>query len=218
MKEEMNMLKQNKGKLLITTLITLIPMLMGIVLWERLPDPVVTHFGVNNEPDGWSPRWFAVFGIPCILAGLHVLCLIFASLDPKQKNIGKKPLGVLFWTVPSVSLVACTLTYAVSLGVDVNVGFIVTLLVGVIFIVFGNQLPRAKQNYTFGMRLPWTLEDEQNWNRTNRVAGWCMFLAGIVIVATSFWNSPWILLGAFGFEMVVPVIYSYVVYRRGSRE
>lgn len=211
------MLKENKWKLLVTTGIALLPMLIGIILWERLPDVVPTHFGAGNEPDGWSSKWFAVFGIPGILAGLHLFGLTVTSLDPKHKNIGRKPIGLLFWIIPSVSLVACTLTYAVAIGVRVNIGFVITLLLGLLFIVLGNQLPRAKQNYTFGVRLPWTLDDEQNWSRTNRVAGYCMVFAGAVIAATSFWSNLWIMLGVIGLAALTPVVYSYALYRRGKR-
>lgn len=212
------MIKENKWKLLVTTLVALVPVLVGIMLWDRLPDTVAIHFGAGNEPNGWSPKWFAVFGLPGMLAVLHVFSLFVVSLDPKQKNIGKKPMGVLFWTIPTVSLVACTLTYAVALGVNVNIGFAVTLLVGVVFIVLGNQFPRAKQNYSFGIKLPWTLDDEQNWSRTNRVAGWCMVFSGIVIVVTSFWGSVWVLLGMIVFAVAVPVICSLVEYRRGREK
>lgn len=212
------MIKENKWKLLVTTLVALVPVLVGIMLWDRLPDTVAIHFGAGNEPNGWSPKWFAVFGLPGMLAVLHVFSLFVVSLDPKQKNIGKKPMGVLFWTIPTVSLVACTLTHAVALGVNVNIGFIVTLLVGMVFIVLGNQLPRAKQNYSFGIKLPWTLDDEQNWSRTNRVAGWCMVFSGIVIVATSFWGSVWVLFGMIVFAVVVPMVCSLVEYRRGREK
>lgn len=212
------MLRENKWKLLVTTLIALIPMLVGVILWDRLPDTVATHFNVSNEPDGWSSKWFAVFGLPGMLAGLHLFCLAITSADPKHKNIGKKPIGILFWIIPCVSLVACTLTYAISLGVRVNIGCVITLLLGVLFVVLGNQLPRARLNYTFGVRLPWTLHDEQNWNRTSRFAGWCLALGGVVLIATSFWANPWIVFAVVALIAAAPIVYSYVDYVRGKKE
>ena len=63
------MLKANKKTLIIASIITVLPILIGIMLWNRLPDPMATHFGMDNEADGFSSKAFAVFGIPlCLLA------------------------------------------------------------------------------------------------------------------------------------------------------
>ena len=152
------MLKENKWKILITTLIVLLPILVGCILWDRLPDTIATHFGVDNEPNGWNSKTFAVFGLPGVMAALHLFCLIATSVDPKQKNIGKKALGIVFWIMPATSLIMCTMTYAVALGVQVDVGFVAILFIGLLLIVLGNRMPKAKQNYSFGIKTPWALD------------------------------------------------------------
>ena len=58
----------------ITTLITLLPIVLGIALYDRLPEVVATHWNIHNRPDGWSSRAMAVFGIPCIMAALNLVC------------------------------------------------------------------------------------------------------------------------------------------------
>ena len=208
------MLKQHKWKILVTTLIALAPMLIGCILWDRLPNTIATHFGVNNEPNGWSSKGFAVFGLPGLIAALHLLCLIATAVDPKQKNIGKKPLGIVFWICPVLSVLMCTITYAIALGYQVDVGFFVLLFLGMLLIVLGNMMPKAKQNYSFGIKTPWALDDPENWSRSNRVGGFCMVLAGVVVMLTSFLKNPWILLPAMILGAVVPMGYSYVYYRR----
>lgn len=207
------MLRQNKLKILLSSLITLIPMLMGCILWNRLPDTVATHFDTSNAANGWSSKPFAVFGIPVIMVGLHLLCLFLTSVDPKYKNIGKKPLGIVFWIIPTITLVMYSVIYGIALGIALDVGFVCCLLIGVLFIVLGNVLPKARQNYTFGIKVPWTLNDTENWNRTHRLAGWCMVLAGIIITATSFWHNPWVLIGVLAAAVVIPIIYSYTYHK-----
>ena len=212
------MLKENKWKILITTLIVLLPILVGCILWDRLPDTIATHFGVDNEPNGWNSKTFAVFGLPGVMAALHLFCLIATSVDPKQKNIGKKALGIVFWIMPATSLIMCTMTYAVALGVQVDVGFVAILFIGLLLIVLGNRMPKAKQNYSFGIKTPWALDDPENWSRSNRVGGFCMVIAGVVLVLTSFLKNLWILFPAFILGGVVPMVYSYVYYCRHKKQ
>lgn len=212
------MLKQYKWKIVITTLIILLPMLAGCILWDRLPDTIATHFGVDNEPNGFSSKAFAVFGLPGFLAVLHLICLIATSVDPKQKNIGKKALGIVFWICPVLSLLMCTVTYAIALGYRVDIGFVVSLFLGLLLIVLGNVMPKAKQNYSFGIKTPWALDDPENWSRSNRVGGFCMVIAGVVVVLTSFLKNPWILFPAIILGAVVPMVYSYVYYRRHKEQ
>ncbi len=212
------MIKENKLKTVITTLITLLPCLVGIIIWNRLPETVATHFGVNNEANGWSSRPFTVFAIPLFLAALHLLCLFITSADPKSKNIGDKSKKIIFWIIPLTSVVVFTAIYANALGVKLDVGMICILFIGVLYLVLGNFLPKAKQNYTFGVRLPWTLADEENWNRTHRVAGFCMVISGILIIMTSFLRNFIIFIILTALAAAIPIIYSYVYYKKHKNE
>lgn len=69
-----------------------------------------------------------------------------------------------------------------------------------------------------GIKTPWALDDPENWSRSNRVGGFCMVLAGVVLVLTSFLKSLWILFPAFILGGVVPMVYSYVYYRRHKKQ
>lgn len=212
------MWKTNRWMILATALVILLPMLIGIVLWDRLPQSIAVHFGTDNAPDGWASKAFAVFGLPGILLGLHLLCLTVTAADPRRKNVGKKPLWLLFWLIPILSLVVCPATYAIALGVKLNMGTVCSLLLGLLFLVLGNLLPKVKQNYTFGIKLPWTLYDPENWSRTHRFGGWCMVLAGIVLLAAAPWPTPWVMLPAILAAALAPMVYSYVFYRRHRKE
>lgn len=212
------MMKQNKWKIIITSLIILVPMFIGCILWEKLPDTMATHFDSHNVANGWSSKAFTVFGLSLFLLGIHLVCLFVTSADPKYKNIGEKPLGIVFWIVPGISLVAYAAIYANAFGVKMDSMFIVQIFAGVLIMVIGNILPKVRQNHVFGVRLPWTLDDEDNWRRTNRLAGWCMVAAGIVMIATSFLNIVWVLITVMIPACVIPIVYSYMLFRKKAKE
>ena len=207
-------MKINKKLLVITTIIILLPIIIGLLFWEQLPAEIATHWGTDNQPNGWSSKPMAVFGIPAVIAALHVFCLIVTYADPKKSNIGKKAIGIVYWILPVTSLLVMGSTYAYALGMKVNIGMICCLLMGIIFIALGNYLPKAKQNFTFGYKLPWTLYSEENWNKTHRLAGWLMVICGFAFLINAFIFSEWV----FGFCIVAaiaPIIYSYVLYKKG---
>lgn len=208
------MLKQNKWKLLATSLITLLPALIGVFLWPRLPEQMVTRFGVDGTAEGWSSKAFAVFGLPLILLAAHLFCILVTSVDPKIENIGRKPLNLIFWIIPVVSLVVNAALYAYTLEITIRISTICSVLIGVLQIVLGNILPKIQQNYSFGLKLPWTLDDPENWNRTHRLAGWCMVLSGVVLTASALWSNSWVILGVVVLSAIVPSFYSFAYYLR----
>ncbi len=207
-------MKINKKLLVITTIIILLPIAVGLIFWEQLPETMATHWGTENEPNGWTSKAFTVFGIPAVIAALHVICLAVTYADPKRSNIGQKAIGIVYWILPATALLVMGSTYAYALGMSVNIGMICCLLMGVIFIALGNYLPKARLNYTFGYKIPWTLNSEENWNRTHRLAGWLMVICGLIFIINAFILSEWVLLACF-IAAVVPMIYSYVLYKKG---
>lgn len=207
-------MKINKKLLVITTILTLVPVIIGLMLWEQLPETIATHFGNDNEPNGWSSKTFAVLGIPGIIAALHVFCIIVTYADPKRNNIGAKAMGIVYWILPITSIVVMSMTYAYALGVEVNIGMVCCLLIGVIFIALGNYQPKAKQNYTFGYKIPWTLNSEENWNRTHRLAGWVMVFCGAAFIINAFFLWEWLVLIAIP-AALIPIVYSYILYKKG---
>ena len=186
------MFKRNKKMLLLTSLITLLPMLMGLALWSRLPDPIATHFDFSGEPNGWSSKAFAVLGMPVFLLGVHLVCAASLQMDPKSKNIQDKMYRIVLWICPVISVLCCCGTYLYALGAEVHFSLWGPLVTAVMFLVLGNYLPKCRQSYTMGIRLPWTLADEDNWNATHRFAGRVWIVCGAVmpvLLPLSRWNT-----------------------------
>ncbi len=165
------MLKANRKTLIITSIVTILPMLIGVICWNRLPDVMATHFGLNNEANGFSSKAIAVFGLPAFLLALLWVGAFVTSRDPKKQNISPKVFSLTLWIVPVLSLFVAAMMYPINLGYKLDVIFFAELLLGLLFIIIGNYLPKARQNYTIGIKIPWTLANEENWNRTHRLAG-----------------------------------------------
>ena len=208
---------RHKKTLIISTILCLLPIVFGVALWDQLPDPMPTHFGANGEPDGWSSKPFAVFGLPLFLAAMEWVCLFASAADPRRKNLSPKVLTLMLYLVPVIGLFACGATYAIALGIDLSISLIMSLLIGVMFIVIGNYLPKCRQTYTLGIKLPWTLASEENWNMTHRFGGKVWVVCGIVTMATAILGSFWLLIGVLVVAVAAPTLYSYLYYRNHEK-
>ena len=214
------MFKRNKKMLLLTSLITLLPMLAGLALWSRLPETVPTHFNFSGEPDGWSSKAFAVFGLPLFLLGVHLVCAAALQMDPKSKNIQDKMYRIVLWICPVISALCCGGTYLYALGAEVHFSLWGPLVTAVMFLVLGNYLPKCRQSYTMGIKLPWTLNDEENWNATHRFGGWLWMIGGAAFLAVTAMDSmsTMFTLVIIAAMVLLPTAYSYLYYRRHRGE
>lgn len=205
-------MKEYRGKIIITSIITLLPIVVGLVLWNKIPETIATHWGVDNKPNGWSSREMVVFGMPVILTFFHLIAVVGTTLDPKKKNISKKMFNIVLWIIPIISWIVMIIIYASALGHDVNIGLVINILMGILFIVIGNYLPKSKQNYTVGIKLPWTLDDKENWNKTNRLSGYLFVISGLAFLVNSMFLTMipiiFVVLAVF-----IPAIYSYILYK-----
>ena len=206
-------MKENKSKVMITSIVTVFPMVIGFLLWNRLPEKIATHFG-SEGADGWSTKLFAVVVLPLILLVIHLFCLGVTLNDPKKKNIGKAMMMLIFWIVPVLSWVSNLSIYGYALGMNVDVDMIICILMGGMFILLGNYMSKNHQNYTVGIKLPWTLNSEENWNRTHRMAGKLWILAGFVFWGSIFFKNNLLLLLIIA-VVVVPMGYSFLLYKKG---
>ena len=209
------MIKKNLKVLILTTVVMLLPILAGIILWNQLPEQMPTHWNAAGEIDGWSSKPFAVFVLPLIMVAAQWLCMLGTAADPKRKNHSEKVLHLVLWIIPALSVVLHAVTYATALGHAVPMEVVMPILIGLIFTIIGNYMPKCKQNYTIGIKIPWTLDNEENWNRTHRFAGWLWTFCGIGIICTGFFGGFWVFLPITLLMVIAPIIYSYVLHRKG---
>lgn len=211
------MIKKNKWKLLISSIVILCPIIVGCIMWNSLPEQMATHWGIGGEADGWSNRLVAVFGLPVFMLVLHWICIFATTADPKNKDQAKKAIGLVFWICPVISLFANTIIYATAFGVDFNMERIMLIALGLMFVVIGNYLPKCKQNHTLGIRVKWTLENEENWNATHRFGGKVWVIGGLLLLLCIFLPKAalsYALIVCLVILAITPISYSYIYSRK----
>ena len=202
------MIKENKLKVAISLFVTILPMIVGLCFWGKISE--------GYEAVMRSVKIMAVFVIPSIMLAFNVLCILITHFDVKRNAQHKKIISSILWIIPSISVYTSLVFYSVLLGWNVNLQIITALLFGVLFIVMGNYMPKSKQNRTFGVKIRWTLANEDNWNATHRFTGKIWFFGGFFVILIAFLPIKLfiatfivlILLLAF-----IPVFYSYFYYK-----
>ncbi len=209
------MIKKHWKILCITSILILLPILAGLVLWNQLPEQVPMHWNAQGEIDGWGSKVFLVFGMPLIFLGVQWLCALVTFADPKKKNHPDKVLHLVLWIIPVLNILLSVLTYFAAFGKDVQTEVVMPVFVGLLFVIIGNYLPKCKQNYTIGIKIPWTLNSEENWNKTHRFAGWLWVACGIVMMLTGFFGIFWVFFVLVFVMVLPPFLYSYILHRKG---
>ena len=212
-----NFVKKNKWKIIISSLVTLLPIVAGLILWDKLPDMVPSHWGPTGEVDAYSSKEFFVFGLPLLMLGLNLLCTIAAGLDPKNKNHEGKPLILVYALIPALTILLSAVTYFAALELPIPVVNMVIAAFGLMIVVIGNYLPKCKQSYTIGIKISWTLNSEKNWVATHRMAGKLWVIAGALIILTALLPAKliiWFFIPILLASVIVPFVYSYIYYKK----
>ena len=212
------MIKKYKKTLIISSLPLLIPVIVGLLLWEKLPDPMPSHWNIHGEVDGWTSKAFTVFGLPGLMLALQWVSLFACTADPKYANYNPKMLKLALWICPAIGLLLSFMVYPQAMGYSVPIEIIMPLLMGVLFIIVGNWMPKCEQTYTMGIKLPWTLNSEANWNATHRFGGKMWVIGGILTMLTAFLGSFWVMMSILAVMVILPTIYSYLYYRNHEKE
>ena len=156
------------------------------------------------------------------LLAAHWLVTVIVLADRRNREgQSKKALELVYWLLPFVSLFYCAGTWAVALDVELGWERLVPASLGLLFLVIGNYMPKMKQNPTLGIRLPWTLANEENWNRTHRLGGKVWVAGGLVLLLCCLLPGAAMVAGMMAAILVlavVPCVYSYWLYRKQVRD
>ena len=209
------MIKKHLKTMIVITVINLLPILAGLILWNHLPDQLPTHWNAAGDVDGWASKPCAVFFFPVLMAAIEWVCLLGTLSDPKKANHSEKVLQLVLWIIPMLNIVMHAVIYMTALGKEIRMEMIMPVLIGLILAIVGNYLPKCKQNYTIGIKIPWTLSSEENWNKTHRFAGILWVVCGFMIMLTGFFGGIWLFLPVVLLMVLVPFAYSYRLHRKG---
>ncbi len=205
-----------------TVIVSLIMIVAAIALslavYGRLPDPMASHWGVNDQVNGTTPRFWGAFLMPIIALAMLGLFLLLPSIDPLKANITRfrEVFNAFIAFILAFLLYVHVLSLAWNLG---NHGFrmstAIVPAIGLLFMFAGVLIRRAKRNFFIGIRTPWTLSSDQVWDQTHRL-GAVLFIAGGVLAVLAVFFP-----GATAFLIVIVpilvctlvlVVYSYIVW------
>lgn len=214
-------LKKNRWEFLISSIIIFLPCIVGLIFWNRLPEQMATHWGISGEVDGWSSRAFAVFAVPVFMLITHWVCIFITFLDNRNRNQNQKAMRLVYWIAPVISLFANAAIYATAFGKEFSSDTAMVGLIGLMFVVIGNYLPKCKHNYTLGIKVKWALENEENWNATHRFGGKMWVVGGLLMMTGIFLPEPYTMILVVGGMLglvVLPILYSYWYYKKQCKE
>ena len=196
-----------------------------LCVFPALPETVPTHWGMSGQADGWGAKW-QVLILALLPFGIVLLMQVVRKIDPKHENFARfEKAWNIFTLLMTLFMIGMTWTSALdSFGLMPGGESMVEVLIlggcGVMFIVFGNFMPQIKQNYTFGCKTPWALNDEHNWNRTQRMGGITFVVMGAAMLLLSMFGkalgdevSLFLMLAAVFGGTIWIYVYSYLVYK-----
>lgn len=199
------------------TIVCLLPIILSIVLYDKLPNSIPIHWNINGVADNYAPKFLGAFGLPVIMALINLFVGIVMEYDPKKSNYSIALKKIMVWIIPIITVILMPITLFKSLGIDIDLNIILPIIIGVLFLMIGNYLPKCKQNFTMGIKLPWTLASEENWNKTHHVAGYIWMFSGLAYIISSFLSIKIVelIIGLILLDVIVPIIYSFYLYKKG---
>ena len=199
--------------LIITSLICLIPIIFGVILYDQLPEQMAVHFGFDNEPNSFAPKEFALFGIPILMFALQVFCCIFSDfMEEKKQN--KKYITIYKWIIPIIEMVVYLTMLAYGAGIELDMRMIVCITLGIVFTLVGNYMPKTEPN-----KLQMNYIRADFWKKIKRPAGYFFVIIGLAFIISAFLNSivSLILLGIIIVTAILISIYSiYLFYKKSG--
>ncbi len=215
------MIKNHKWKAILSSVVILLPMLFGLLMWKQLPANMVSHWGGDGVADGTAPKAFMVFGMPLILLALQWLMLLVETVLQKNNPQNHKIIAITYGIVPVTSLVVHVFIYSVALEKEWDLFALIPVLVGALFMYIGNYLPKTTRNRTMGIKLRWTMGNDENWQKTHRLGGKLWFWSGLVMMVSALLPIKFtiaVLIAMIIVGVVVPSIYSYSIYKKHKAE
>ncbi|BAK56116.1 hypothetical protein SFBM_0337 [Candidatus Arthromitus sp. SFB-mouse-Japan] len=203
--------------LILSLALCLLPTILCSFIYNKLPDKIPTHFDINGNIDSYGSKLFICIILPLILCIFNIITHLIINNDPNKKNHNKSLKILIYFLAPLMSVIFIPTTILISLGININMSVIAPVFMSIIFIFIGNYLPKCRQNYTIGIRLPWTLNNKENWKKTHRLAGLLFVISGIlnILITIIFPNlSFYTLTISLIVSAIIPAIYSFLMYKK----
>ena len=177
--------------LIITCLVCLLPVLLGVALWDKLPETMAIHFNMYNEPDNFASKGFVVFGLPAMMAALQIISCVITDINIKQHGERKKFTTVVKWIIPVMAIILQVVTLLYGLGVMIDIRRVAMIIVAGIFIIMGNYMPKFDYIKNYDV-------EAHKARKINRFIGILMVIMGILALISIFlppvYSVAWLIL------------------------
>jgi uncharacterized membrane protein len=139
------------------------------------------HWNVDGVADGFAGRE-ALLLLPIIFGITALLIALSIRFDPKRANIVRSAEAIGYVGMGLVLLFAVTQSAIINSGYGeaARLDHAVPIVLGALFVLLGYAMPQIKQNYTIGVRLPWTLESVAAWDAAHISVGRAWIVTGAV--------------------------------------
>ncbi|HLM72253.1 MAG TPA: SdpI family protein [Polyangiaceae bacterium] len=210
----MKLVKKN----LLGILLTAGAFAVAAVMAPRMPDPVPTHWNIHGVADGFTPKPWGPFVLPLVMAGVLVLLVALGSISPKEAPVERfsRTYSIITSATLGFLFVATVVSSLAATGAAFNLTKVIMAAVGALFVVIGNYMGKFTRNYVMGIRTPWTLANDEVWLRTHRLGGKVFVLSGLVVITVVLLDQVALALPVLLAAALIPVVYSYIVYRKVS--
>jgi len=211
----------------LTTIVVLVIIvgitIAGAVLWNQLPGQMASHWNENDQVDGYMSKFWGVYMMPLITLGLFLIFLLIPNIDPLKANIAqfRGTFNLFITVIIAFMAYVHVLTLRWNLGyTDLGIGKAMLPAMGLLFILIGSMIRKAKRNWFIGIRTPWTLSSDSVWDEIHRLGGILFIVSGVIAMIGGFFGGMvafWsIMIPIFGTSIFL-VIYSYVLYQREAK-
>ena len=179
--------KENRKTLILSVIICLLPIILGIVFYNKLPEQMPIHFSINDIPDNYAPKNFALFGIPIIMAIVQFICIIIMTKVNKIKQNEKpKIIKIMEWFIPIITVLIYIIMIEVPLGSTVYIGKSVCLILGIWFLIIGNYVP--KMSFEMGKVVFHPMpKSEKTFRKMSKIMGYSFVIIGIILLILIIW-------------------------------
>jgi uncharacterized membrane protein len=209
----------------LVALLIIAPFVYGALIFPNLPSKIPTHFNIEGKADAWGGP-SSIFIGPGIMGAVSIFVFVLLSnlkkIDPKKYDEANDSLYKNFavLTVAFLSILSTIIIYSSTHADQINVGRLLLPLIGFSFAGLGWYMPKFKQNYFVGFKLPWTLENVDNWNETHKVASKYWIYGGLFQAVITFLLP--MKFGFIGFMLatavmvIAPAVFSYRMFKNGN--
>ena len=210
-----NKFKLRKDSIISIFASILIVVIFNLLFYHKMPAELPTHWNFQGEADDYSSKFHAMVVIQGFLVLMNAFLCFMLDSDPKNKKQCNLVMTISKLSMPLIMLLIYIITVMAGFGREVKVSTILPIFIGLLFIAIGNYLPKIKRNYTMGIKLPWTLNSDENWRRTHRLGGICFVIIGLCIILSVFLKSEIVFLVPLFLGAIIPAVYSYYLYTKG---